>query len=193
MKKVIISIVALVFLLLMSMFVMFKRVPADQIGVRQAKFGGGGVEEQDIGTGLRWVVSGVHILHILPKQTHFLNFTSGSRRAPKGYFGGEVSIEDWYQSLVIRTKGGINLTIDVTVPYKIKEGQAHKLVMEGIRADYRLQVKQTVESVLRGQLALLSSEDFQDTDLRVRKADDILSILNAQLDTYHVVAEIVLI
>ena len=69
MKKVIISILALGFLSLMSMFVMFKRVPADQIGVRQAKFGGGGVEAQDIGTGLRWVVSGVHILPFFPSSS----------------------------------------------------------------------------------------------------------------------------
>lgn len=164
---------------------LFKRVPPDVIGVKQARWGGGGIVDKDYGQGFQLGISGFHLWHYLPRQTHFLHFTGAPPRR------GDV--DTWDPPQEIRTRDNNVVTVDLSIPYRVIPGEGHLIVQEGLKHDYRHRVKSTVERVLRSQLSTLSSEDLQDTDQRLERGAEILPILNQQLAQFHVVAEAILI
>ena len=193
------GIAALLVLLVLGMVTMaflFERVPAAAYGVRINRWKGG-IEERDFTMGLRWGVAGVHRWELLPRQTHFVHFTSIDKSSKRGraLWSSDIegSIQDHDEPLVIRTKDNNLVTIDVSVLYSIKEGEAHKIVEEGLLATYRDRVKSNLMEVLRTEIAQLSSEQLQDTDQRLQRADELLGRLEATLGKYHVGPEIVLI
>ena len=162
----------------------FKRIPPEVIGIKQARWGGGGIIAKDFHAGFQLGVSGYHLWHYLPRQTHFLHF---SQARPS------TGIDSWEPSQEIRTRDNNVVTIDLSIPYHIIPGQGHKIVMEGLKHEYRDRVKSTVERVLRSELSRLSSEDLQDTDMRVERTKAILPILNEQLAEFYCRAEDVLV
>jgi hypothetical protein len=179
-------VVTLVFLVLPALFVLtFKTVQPMDLGVKQIRFGGSGVVLEDFSTGYHLGISGYHRWYFLPATTHFLHFVSGR--------GSSTNNVVWERPLRIRTKDNNETEIELTVPYRIKAGEAHKIVMKGLRESYAGRVKSTVEKVLRTQLAELTSEDFQDTLVRRRQALSAVPILNEQLSDFHVEADTVLV
>ena len=80
----------------------------DEIGVRQSNFSG--VSETDIEPGWAWRVPGMHRILVLPKRFAYLDYTSD-----------EVGPQ---QPLQIRTKDNNIVMLDVSVPYRIKLGDA---------------------------------------------------------------------
>ena len=162
-----------------------KRVPPMTIGVKQIRWGSAGIIQQDYDTGFHLGIVGYHLWHFLPKQTHFLHFTS-----ERNVSGGVV---DWMPPQKIRTKDNNVVDIEVTIPYHIKEGEGHKLVSVGLKVEYRDRVISTVQRVLRAELSQLSSEDLQATDLRLERTKEVLPVLNRQLAEFHVEAEEILI
>ncbi|MCB9896861.1 MAG: hypothetical protein H6825_02530 [Planctomycetes bacterium] len=176
---------------------LFVRVKPMDIGVRQALLGGGGLTKHDFTTGTYWGITGVHRWNFLPRRTHFLHFCES-----KPVSGGDVigSLTErgaettrFYPPMELRTKDNNQTTIDVTVPFRIKEGEAWMIVDLGLRSSYYERVKSTVENVLRAQLSQLSSEDLQDTDKRLKRTAEVLPMLNDELAGFHVVAESLLI
>ena len=95
---------------------------------------------------------------------------------------------EWDPPLSIRTRDNNETSIEITVPYRIREGEGHALVAMGLRTGYRTRVNETVKNVLRTELAQLSSEDYQDTDTRLGRAQAVLPLLNEQLAKFHVEA-----
>ena len=67
------------------------------------------------------------------------------------------------------------------------------MVREGLKNVYRDRVFTTVESVMREELAQLSSEDIQSTDKRLEIALNALPKLRAELEAFYVDPEEVLI
>jgi regulator of protease activity HflC (stomatin/prohibitin superfamily) len=161
-------------------------VGPNEIGVRQSATSG--VLEQDLGPGWHWRIPGIHKLIRLPSNYFVLDFTTD-----------EVGPQ---KPLVIRTKDNNTVELDVSVPLRIKPGEAFALVEAGnhvqdsnTRYPYRYQrlAEETATSVLREQLAVLDSVGFYSADRRLAASDAALKALNKQLSLMHLEAQAVLI
>lgn len=102
--------------------------------------------------------------------------------------------------LSIRTKDNNTVTVEVAVPYRIKHGEAWRIMDAGNHLPdgegrFRFQrfAEQTATDVLRGHLAQLRSEDFYNTDRRLEVSGMALNALNEKLAAYHLEANTVLI
>ena len=156
-------------------------VPLGTIGVRSSSFSG--VLATDLEPGWHVSVATVHNLTLLPSRYLFLDY------------GTDVG-----QGLQIRTRDNNNVFVDVTVPYRIKPGEAHQIMMAGnhVRTNndaYRFErlAAETTVSVLREDLANLASSDFYNTDKRLAVAADTLKVLNEELAPLHLEAQAVLL
>ncbi len=178
----VIVIVALAVWLVPLLFTM--RVAPNEIGVRQSATSG--VLASDLGPGWHWRIPGVHKLIVLPSSYFMLDYTADSVGPQK--------------SLVIRTKDNNTVELDVSVPLRIKPGEANELVAAGNHVQdpdgrYRYQrlAEETATSVLREEMATLDSVGFYSTERRLAASAKALEMLNKQLAPMHVEAESVLV
>jgi regulator of protease activity HflC (stomatin/prohibitin superfamily) len=155
------------------------QVPAGFVGVRVDSFAG--VVEEDLEPGLHLEISGMHRVHILPVAYRLLDYSEGT-------------------ALTVRTKDNNTVTVDVSVPYHIKPGDAWKMSKEGNhlpdgegRFRFDRFAQQATDDVLLAELAKLSSEDFYNTDRREDIAEESLRSLNERLGAYHLEADSILI
>ncbi|MEZ4403331.1 MAG: SPFH domain-containing protein [Kofleriaceae bacterium] len=165
-------------------WLLFTKVEPDQIGVRRSATGG--VEAGDLGPGWRLRVPGLHKLTYLPSTYFFLDYTP-DQAGPEG-------------ALQIRTKDNNNVTLDVSVPVRIKPGHAYEVVKAGNhtrdpdgRYRYMRLAEQTAVSVLREELANLDSVGFYSTERRLAIATKALDMLNQSLAPLSLEAQAVLI
>jgi hypothetical protein len=185
MKKLITLIIILILIPLLFT-ILIKRVPPATIGVKQNQWAGAGIVASDYPTGFHIGVSGVHKWYFLPAKTHFLHFNANSD-ARMG------STDDWAVPLEIRTTDNNVVTFELSISYRIRAEEAHLIVDEGMQHDYRDRVRSTVTAVLRSELPLLTSEDLQDTDVRLQRVEATLPVLNKDLEEFHCVADSILI
>lgn len=155
-----------------------------EIGVRQSA--ASGVLAEDLGPGWHWRIPGLHKLITLPSSYFILDFTTDDKGPQK--------------PLVIRTKDNNTVELDVSVPTRIKPGEAHALVEAGNhvkdpdgRFRYQRLAEETATSVLREQMAVLDSVGFYSTDRRLAVTDAALQALNKQLAPMHLEAQVVLV
>ncbi len=158
----------------------FARVPVGFVGVRQQNFGGSGLDATDHPAGLVFCVRGLHSLHLVETCTQVLAFAWESE-------GGT------WPALDVRTRDGNMVNISVALPYRVRRGEAHQLVAEGLKLAYPLRVKATAEKVLLEELGSLSSEELMSTDLRAARAGATLERLKPLLVQFHVEVESVLV
>ena len=126
-------------------------VEPGQIGVRQSA--ASGVLDEDLSPGWHWRIPGLHKLIVLPSSYFMLDFTEDDKGPQK--------------PLEIRTKDNNTVDLDVSVPVRIKPGQAHAIVQAGnhvLDSDglfrYQRLAQETATSVLREELASLDSVGF---------------------------------
>ncbi|MFT4542133.1 MAG: regulator of protease activity HflC (stomatin/prohibitin superfamily) [Planctomycetota bacterium] len=181
--KIFLGVVGGVITLSLLSMALVERVPPGVIGVRQSLWGGG-VASTDFEMGYHMGVTGMHRWHFLDRRTHFLTWTDGGRSTTQG---------QTLPPLEIRTKDGNTAAFDLTVTYRIKEGEGHLLVQKGNQQKYRQLVISGVEDILRQELAQMSSEDIYSTEERTRRAGEMLPGLRVALAKYHVNPQIVLI
>jgi len=162
----------------------FSRVDPGEIGVRRSA--AGGVEEDDLTPGWRLRIPGLHKLTYLPSSYFFLDYLPETGATQ--------------EALQIRTKDNNTVTLDVSVPVRIKPGHAYQIVKDGNhvreaggRYRYMRLAEQTAVSVLREELANLDSVGFYSTERRVAVQGKALELLNASLDPLHLEAQAVLI
>ncbi|MCA9719228.1 MAG: hypothetical protein H6713_32840 [Myxococcales bacterium] len=155
-------------------------IPMGSVGVRASNISG--VDEHDLGPGWHLNIAGIHRVTMLPSHYLFLDYT-----------------QDGDQSLLIRTQDNNNVTVDITVPYRIIPGEAFDIMKEGNHVSTgdgfrfeRLAANTTV-SVLREEIAELTSADFYNTERRLEVAAATLKVLNEQLKPLHLEAQAVLI
>ena len=156
----------------------------DRIGVRQSNLSG--VGEADLEPGWALAVPGIHTIISLPKRYEYLDYT-GDAAGPQ-------------QPLQIRTKDNNIVVLDVSVPYRIRPGEAWLLVKTGNhqldankRHRFQRLAEETTVSVLRERLAELTSSDFYSTDRRLQVSATTLQQLNEKLAELHLEASAVLI
>ncbi len=155
-------------------------IPMGSVGVRASNLSG--VDENDLDPGWHLAAPGIHRVTLLPSHYLFLDYT-----------------KDDNQSLLIRTQDNNNVTVDISVPYRIIPGEAHLIMMEGNHVSTgdgfrfeRLAANTTV-SVLREEIAELTSADFYNTERRLEVASATLKVLNEKLKSIHCEAQAVLI
>lgn len=170
-------VIGFVALLLLRLSVM-DNVELGHVGVRRSNIGG--VHGEDLGPGWRLEIAGLHKVIELPSTYQILNFLDRD-------------------ALEIRTKDNNIVTLDISVPYRIKPGSAHEIVSAGNHVEdqqgsFRFQrlTRETTVGVLRQHLADLQSSDFYDTDRRNAVSAKALEILNEQLAPLHVEANAIL-
>jgi hypothetical protein len=159
-------------------------VAPNEIGVRTSAVSG--VLNDDLAPGWHWRIPGVHKLVVLPSSYFMLDYTNDDRGPQK--------------PLVIRTKDNNTVELDVSVPLRVKPGEAHALVASGNhvsdpdgRFRYQRLAEETTTSVLREEMATLDSVGFYSTDRRLAASAKALDMLNRQLAAMHVEAQAVLV
>ncbi len=155
-----------------------------QIGVRQSAVSG--VLDEDLEPGWHWGVPGLHKMIRLPSNYFMLDYTDDDKGPQK--------------PLVIRTKDNNTVELDVSVPVRIKPGEAHLLVEAGNHAldpdgrfRYQRLAEETATSVLREQMAALDSIGFYSTDRRIAASEAAAKMLNKQLAPMHLEVQAVLV
>ena len=156
-------------------------IEVGQVGVRRSN--ARGVIAQDLSPGWRAEVVGLHKVIELPSTYQFLSLVDA-------------------EALEIRTKDNNIVTLDISVPYRIKPGSAHAIVQAGNHVpdrkgtfEYQFQrlTYDTTIGVLRQHLANLQSSDFYATDRRAEVSKAALIALNESLGALNVEAEAILI
>jgi regulator of protease activity HflC (stomatin/prohibitin superfamily) len=162
--------------------VLFTTIEPGTVGVRQSALSG--VSAEDLEPGWRVRIPGMHKVIVLPSHYIMLEYVS----------------DDSGQSLQIRTKDNNIVGLDVSVPVRIRPGEAHDVVEAGNHAldsdgRHRFQrlAQDTTISVLRERLAELDSPGFYTTDRRVEVTQKTLEVLNQALAKLHLEAEAVLV
>jgi len=159
-------------------------VAPNEIGVRTSAVSG--VLADDLAPGWHWRLPGVHKLIVLPSSYFMLDYTNDDKGPQK--------------PLAIRTKDNNTVELDVSVPMRVKPGEANQLVASGNhvtdpdgRFRYQRLAEETATSVLREEMATLDSVGFYSTDRRLAASAKALEMLNRQLAAMHVEAQAVLV
>jgi len=160
------------------------RIEPSEVGVRQSAMSG--VHEDDQSPGWHWQVPGIHKMIVLPSTYFMLDYTDDDKGPQK--------------PLVIRTKDNNTVLLDVSVPIRIKPGEAHSLVVDGNhvgdpdgRFRYQRLAEETATSVLREEMATLDSVGFYSTERRLAATTKTVEELNKQLAPMHLEAQAVLV
>ena len=178
MLRKIVNVVCLLFLLAwLAPKLVLVRIEPWEIGVRRSLTGG--IAEEDFHFGYQFRMPLLHSYYRMPRTLQYLDF----REDP----GGEAG------ALEVRTTGNNVIFVDVTVPWRIKKGEAWRIVREGQVDTYPAKVQSTATGILREGLANLTNLDIYDTDKRQKVAQTILPRLNEALEQYHVVAQDVVV
>jgi regulator of protease activity HflC (stomatin/prohibitin superfamily) len=171
-------------LLWLGTVVFTAKVGMGEIGVRQSATSG--VLAEDLSPGWHVRMPGIHKLIVLPSTYFMLDFTADDK-------GPQHPLE-------IRTKDNNTVELDVSVPVRIKPGEAYAIVQAGNHVQdpgglrrYQRLAEETATSVLREELATLDSVGFYSTNHRLTAADKALSMLNSQLAPLHLEAQAVLL
>ncbi|MFT3923865.1 MAG: SPFH domain-containing protein [Myxococcales bacterium] len=154
-------------------------VEAGTVGVRYNN--ALGLHQHDLEPGYHMELTGLQRVYRLPTSYLIVNYEGSD-------------------SFSVRTKDNNTILLDVSIPYRIKPGQAWKVMDAGNHLDtgdgkYRFQrfAEQTATGVLREHLAELQSEDFYNTTRRLEVTTEALKVLNRQLDAYHLEALTILV
>jgi regulator of protease activity HflC (stomatin/prohibitin superfamily) len=154
-------------------------VEAGTVGVRYNN--ALGLHRQDLKPGFHLEMAGLQRVYRLPSRYLQMDY------------GGDDAFS-------VRTKDNNTIELDVSIPYRIKPGEAWKVMHAGNHLDvgdgkYRFQrfAEQTATSVLREHLAELQTENFYDTDRRLSVTGEALKQLNAKLAAYSLEARTILI
>jgi regulator of protease activity HflC (stomatin/prohibitin superfamily) len=154
------------------------RIPAQAVGVRSSKWGGG-FEERDFAAGMHLAVPGLHDWYLLDGTSQRIDF-GGPPEGAEGATGAEAR-----PALEIRTLDNNQVKIEATVTFRIRAGEAHELVRDGLELDYRRRAATTAEDVLRAELRHLSSEDWFDTERRLAEVARLAPLIDAELAALH--------
>lgn len=174
-----INIICLAFLIIWILPKFFMvSIPAWEIGVRRSLISG--IHEEDLGLGYHMRLPFVHSYYQLPRTLQFLDYSNEDPDAE-------------LKSLEIRTSGNNIIYVDVTIPWRIKDGEAWQIIREGFGDSYADKVASTCTGILRETLAAMSTTDIYQTDKRTKTAASILPKLNQALGQYHVMADHVII
>lgn len=155
---------------------LFVRVPPGTVGVRQKNLGHAGIVPVDQPSGLVFSARGVESWHFVDRTTQILSF-------------GAEFVPEARPALDVRTRDGNLASVCVSVAYRVRPGEAHRVVADGLKQTYRDRVRATSERILLQELSNLSSAECSDVGARAARMRTALSELNTALAEVHVEAQ----
>jgi regulator of protease activity HflC (stomatin/prohibitin superfamily) len=191
----ILTIIALVGILVASQF-LFIRIDIGQIGVRTQQysiFGEKGVFAKDYGAGWHRNLPLLDTWNIFDSTVQTTEFTTEQERQQtrkiysflssnsRKYLG--ASPVGGPSQVELKSKDGFTVRLDVTVKYRVKPGEVHKLYRElGSQARYKGIVRDQVQKVIRDTFGTMRTEQFYAPDVRRTKTAEATSMLQNELN-----------
>src|SRR5688572_12092413 len=150
-------------------------VEPNEFGIKQVIYGAGkGIKPDIYTTGLHFITPGVERMHRFPTDVQALNLT-----ADRSERGKDDTREA--SALNIQTSEGYNVTVDVSVLYRIED--PYKVITSvgpGKLYEDSLVIPRS-EQILRKRLGELDAEEFYSVQKRGERVALALSDLNAEL------------
>ncbi len=146
-----------------------------EIGVVQQDWSDqAGIVPEDVAPSKRFIVPGLHTLHRVDRRIHFVRF-------------GMKSEGNENEDLGLRTPDGLEVRAGVSVAYRVMNGEAHRLVEEGLRSTYKTLAKAAVERVLLDVLGSLRRLEWSDVPTRKAVEARALESIRTALAPFHLV------
>jgi regulator of protease activity HflC (stomatin/prohibitin superfamily) len=174
---------------------LFIKIDLGQTGVRTQQYaflGNKGVVQEDFGPGWHRNLPLLDIWKIFDATVQTTEFTTEQERqetrkiysflssTSRKYLdsapvGGPGQVE-------LKSKDGYTVRLDVTVKYRVKPGEVHKLYKElGSEARYKGIVRDQVQKVIRDIFGTMRTEGFYDPEVRRVKTLEATDVLNSVL------------
>ena len=167
----------ILFLIAVGWFSFTQEVGPSEFAIRQVYFGPAkGISETIHGPGLHLVVPGYERLHAFPRGMERLEFNSSERGHTRGA----------RDSISIQTSDGYNVSVDVTVLYRIKD--PYTVVTKvgfGTAYEDKVVVKRS-DKILRQVLGKLVAEDFFNDRVRIQAGERVRIELQKDLQNWGV-------
>ena len=150
----------------------FVRIRPGQVGVRQTDWGSErGIDGRDFGPGI-YFTTPARTWHRLDARTELVCWAFARE-------GGDGEL------LEVRTQEGNSAQIAVSVPWRVKTGEAHAIIAEGSKHVYSARVETTVEKVLLQEFSRMTSSDYEDPLMRRAAMDRAHVRLEQELSVHH--------
>lgn len=172
-----VAIGAVIMLLAVAWWGFTQEVGPNELAIRQVYFGPGkGVQEKVYGPGLNLVIPGYERLHLFPRDMQKLEFNSSEQ----GYSDGVRP------SISIQTSDGYNVSVDITILYRVKDPYTVVTKVGFGRAyEDKIVVKRS-DKILREILGKLVAEDFFNDRVRMAAGEKVRQDLSADLETWGI-------
>lgn len=147
------------------------RIRPDEFGIRQVYLGPTkGVDTTVYGPGTHLVIPGLERLHVFPRDLQVLDINDEEMQFVQG--GGQMPADYLVApSIRIQTSEGYQVTVDVTVMYRVVDPYAVLTKVGPGRLYESKIVTRTADQILRKHLGRLDSEDFYNEQVRIMAAE----------------------
>lgn len=162
-------------------FSLLQKVDPDAFAVRQVYFGPSkGVQQAVLGPGLQLVIPLYERLHVFPQDLQVLDLNDTELQFVRG--GGSLP-EDWLvaPSIRIQTSEGYQVTVDVTLLYRVVDPYAVVTKVGAGRIYETKVVTRQADKILRQTLGRLDAEDFYSDERRVAATEEAKQLLHEDL------------
>jgi regulator of protease activity HflC (stomatin/prohibitin superfamily) len=161
-------------------------VEPDEYGIKVVRIGPNrGVRKEVHGPGLHLVIPWLHEMHRLPRGIQVLELTNSPRTA---------ALDSRQEKAAhIQTSDGFFVDVDVSILYRLSDPY---LVFTTIGPGTLYQdngIMPKAEPILKSTLGELTTEEFYNSPLRVKKADAAKEILNEELQPKGIQVEAVMV
>jgi len=163
-----------------------QKVESEEVAVRQVYFGPNkGVHTELYGPGLHVVIPGYEKLHVFPRDLQVLDLNDGEVEWVQS---GGTFPEDYKvaPSIRIQTSEGYQVTVDVTVLFRVVDPYAVVTKVGGGRIYETKVVGRRADKILRQALGRLDAEDFYDDHRRMVAAENARTDLQKDLAEWGV-------
>lgn len=149
----------------------FLAVPHGFVGVKQTDFGDRGIVERDYPPGLVLRLPFLESGHLVDARPQVMSF------------GGEASGNA--PLLEVRTREGDVVQVGASVIYRVRKGEAWKLVADGLKGAWKQRVRATAEATLPRELGQLSAVEIATSETRLACAERLREEMDRTLAGEH--------
>ena len=161
-------------------------VEPDEFGIKVVRLGANrGVQKEVYGSGLHFVVPGLQEMYRLPMGVQVLELTDYPKTA--------ASSARKEKAAHIQTSDGFFVNVDVSIVYRILDPYEVFTIIGPGRLYEDNGIMPKAEPVLKATLGELTTEEFYNSPLRVRKAEAARDLLNRELNPKGIKVEYVMV
>jgi regulator of protease activity HflC (stomatin/prohibitin superfamily) len=179
-RNIVILLIVVVTVLALTATTLLQYIPVGTTGVRTqryAVFGKQGVVQKDFGPGWHRKLGPIDSWELFDSTVQTLEMTKDPTSGDR--FGSD--------EVRVISGDGYTVSVDVTIKFRIMEGQAHQLyVVTGSGTKYKTLVRTASEKACIDSFGSMITEDFYNPEKRREKAEEIVAELQASLDDKYV-------